>query len=274
MTPEPRGEPGALLRPDAARTKIDLSRQRPRATLEPFVDYLWVVRWDLEQPYTQPVLTQPKIHLVVEDGRVRAHGVSRRRFRRVLRGQGKAIGVAFRAGGFRPFLRPGERVGSLENKVVLADELWSVDDVAIARRAMATGSDEAMGAVIEDFLESRGAIPDPVCAEVAELVAMIERNRWLRRVDELARESGLSVRALQRLFKEYVGAAPKWVIQRRRLLDAAELANAGGEVMWADLAAALGYSDQAHLVRDFTAAVGIPPARYTRTVTTSGSVVD
>jgi AraC-like DNA-binding protein len=35
-------------------------------------------------------------------------------------------------------------------------------------------------------------------------------------------------------------------------------------VDWAAVAVELGYSDQAHLVRDFTAAVGTPPARYAR----------
>jgi AraC-like DNA-binding protein len=38
-------------------------------------------------------------------------------------------------------------------------------------------------------------------------------------------------------------------------------------VAWAELAGELGYSDQAHLVRDFTAAVGTSPAAYAKTVT-------
>jgi AraC-like DNA-binding protein len=62
------------------------------------------------------------------------------------------------------------------------------------------------------------------------------------------------------------------VIQRRRLLDAAERVHAGEPVAWADLAGELGYSDQAHLVRDFAAAVGTPPASYARTL--GPSVVD
>ncbi|MGH3223253.1 MAG: AraC family transcriptional regulator [Streptosporangiaceae bacterium] len=31
---------------------------------------------------------------------------------------------------------------------------------------------------------------------------------------------------------------------------------------WAALAADLGYADQAHLTRDFTATIGVSPARY------------
>jgi AraC-like DNA-binding protein len=49
---------------------------------------------------------------------------------------------------------------------------------------------------------------------------------------------------------------------RARLHDAALRAEQGGPVDWAALAADLGYSDQAHLTRDFTATIGEPPARY------------
>ncbi|MEO5873514.1 MAG: helix-turn-helix domain-containing protein, partial [Streptosporangiaceae bacterium] len=68
----------------------------------------------------------------------------------------------------------------------------------------------------------------------------------------------------QRLFAEYVGVSPKWVLRRARLQKAATRADRGDTIDWAALAAELGYADQAHLVRDFTATVGLPPARYTR----------
>ncbi|WP_407664270.1 hypothetical protein [Micromonospora parastrephiae] len=41
---------------------------------------------------------------------------------------------------------------------------------------------------------------------------------------------------------------------------------AGAPLNWADLAADLGYSDQAHLVRDLTAVAGVSPAAYARSV--------
>jgi AraC-like DNA-binding protein len=75
----------------------------------------------------------------------------------------------------------------------------------------------------------------------------------------------MPVRRLQRLFAEYVGAPPKYVLRRARLHEAAARADdaaSGAGVDWAALAADLGYSDQAHLTRDFTAAVGAPPGRY------------
>jgi AraC-like DNA-binding protein len=75
----------------------------------------------------------------------------------------------------------------------------------------------------------------------------------------------MTVRALQRLFAAYVGVGPKWIILRYRIHEALSRAEAAGPVDWAALAADLGYADQAHLVRDFTATVGVPPTTYATT---------
>jgi AraC-type DNA-binding domain-containing proteins len=51
-------------------------------------------------------------------------------------------------------------------------------------------------------------------------------------------------------------------MRRARLHEAAERADSGEPVDWALLASDLGYADQAHLTRDFTVTIGVPPARY------------
>ena len=76
----------------------------------------------------------------------------------------------------------------------------------------------------------------------------------------------MSERRLQRLFSAYVGIGPKWVIQRCRLIEAAERLAEGAELDSAALAQELGYFDQAHFIRDFRGIVGRPPADYARSV--------
>jgi AraC-like DNA-binding protein len=110
---------------------------------------------------------------------------------------------------------------------------------------------------------------DPVAEQAAALVSRITDDPGLRRVDELSAASGLTARTLQRLFADYVGVSPKWVMRRARLHEAAERADTGEPVDWAMLASDLGYADQAHLTRDFTVTIGIPPTRY---ATTAGSL--
>ncbi len=86
----------------------------------------------------------------------------------------------------------------------------------------------------------------------------------LSRVEDVAARHGLSVRALQRLFRRFVGVGPKWVLQRYRLHDAVTAIDTAPGVMadLAGLAASLGWSDQSHFTRDFTAAVGVSPHAY------------
>ncbi|MBZ9638723.1 helix-turn-helix domain-containing protein, partial [Streptomyces sp. PSKA30] len=85
-------------------------------------------------------------------------------------------------------------------------------------------------------------------------------------VADFAHAEGLSVRALQRLFSTYVGVSPKWVILRYRIHEALEHAGTHTDINWATLATDLGYADQAHLVRDFTATVGVSPTAYAQGV--------
>lgn len=84
----------------------------------------------------------------------------------------------------------------------------------------------------------------------------------ITRVDMLAAESDTSVRGLQRLFAEHVGVGPKWVIRRYRLHEVTQRMAARAAIDWAALAADLGYADQAHLIRDFSAMFGESPTRY------------
>jgi len=127
---------------------------------------------------------------------------------------------------------------------------------------MCADTDADMTGGAESLLFSALPDRDPVAEQAADMVALITSDSSLRRVDELSAVSGLSVRALQRLFSDYVGVSPKWVMRRARLHEAALRAGSGEPVDWAALAADLGYADQAHLTRDFTATIGVPPRCY------------
>ncbi|MEV0894681.1 helix-turn-helix domain-containing protein [Promicromonospora sp. NPDC050262] len=84
-------------------------------------------------------------------------------------------------------------------------------------------------------------------------------------VAALAGALGTTPRSLQRLFADWVGVSPKWVLQRHRVHLAAELLGRDPDLDLAGLAAAVGYYDQAHFTGDFVRAVGVPPGEYART---------
>jgi len=126
-------------------------------------------------------------------------------------------------------------------------------------------------ALFTAFLAQDLPAPDPVADQLALLVDEIAVRPDLTRVDQVAALAGTGVRRLQRLFLDYVGAGPKWVITRCRLQDAAVRAAADAAPDWAALAAELGFADQAHLTRAFSQIIGTPPAAYAARVRSSGA---
>ncbi len=250
-----------VLHPARAAELISVERLVPAPGVARFVEYYWLVRWDLtgHAPYEQKVLAHPNVHLVFEAPRARVYGVDRSLFVRRLEGAGHVLGARFRPGAFRPFA--GGPVSALADRSVPAAEYFGPEADRL-NSTLLSGGDGDPAALADAFLLPRLPAPDPVAEQVAAMVERITATPDLRRVDDLAGEFGLGVRRLQRLFAEYVGVSPKWVLRRARLHEAAERAGTGGELDLAVLAAELGYADQAHFTRDFTAAVGESPARY------------
>jgi AraC-like DNA-binding protein len=252
-----------VLHAETAATRFTLSRHLPPDDLAPFLDYWWVVRWDLrgQPPHEQAILPHPNVTLAFEASGAGIFGVDRSIFKRRLTGLGKGLGVRFRPGGFHPFYR--QSIASLNDRVVPARQVFgTAADEACAAAMSPAADDTAMIAAAQELLRGFVPAPDPVIAQVAAMVERVGADPGLRRVVALAEAFGVTERRLQRLFAEYVGVSPKWVIRRARLLEAARRADAGDVVDWTELALDLGYADQAHLTRDFTATLGVSPARY------------
>lgn len=77
------------------------------------------------------------------------------------------------------------------------------------------------------------------------------------RIADVARNVGLSRRTLERRFVDHIGATPKKVSRVVRLRSAIlERARLPG---WADVAHAVGYYDQSHMIHDFLELYGMTP---------------
>jgi AraC-like DNA-binding protein len=238
-----------ILDPDAAARHFRLTRYPPSDDLAHLVDRHWVVAWSLEKPFTQEVVTHPSFHMVFEPDADLIYGVVTKRFRRQLRRSGLVVATKFRPGGFHPFHPVPAHT--------LTDRTIPVSDVFAP---MAIEGDEVQRiAAMEAGMRAKEPADDPRVAEIGELYAAMLRGPMT--VEELCSLAGYSKRTLQRLFREYVGVSPKWVLSRIRLHEAADRM-ADGERDWPRLAVELGYFDQAHFIKAFKAAIGRSPADY------------
>lgn len=255
--------PKGIVDPLGAARRIALRRHAPPPALARAIDYFWIVEWDLagQAPQTQRILPYPNLHLAFEEDGSALHGVVEGAFEKTLAGQGRVLGVRFRPGGARPFV--AGPVASLTGRTVpLADVFGNGREAEHA--VLAARSDDGMIAAATALLAPRLAAlpPDPraLLAERAVLAAQAEQGPVS--VAALATCVGLDERALQRLFRDYVGVPPKWTIQRFRLQEAAARLARPGMPDLAALAQSLGFYDQAHLTRGFTALVGSSPLDY------------
>jgi AraC-like DNA-binding protein len=222
------------------------------------------------------VLTHPGANLSVgrPDGaeagvEARLNGVARALTTRELLGRGWAVAAMTTPGGLGAFVV--EPASAFTDRVVPLGPALRVDDDALVRAVEATPDEAARVGVLAGVLERA---VDPARAvdarEVAGVARLAESDRSIRRLADLCVSAGVGERALQRLFSRCAGVSPTWMLRRYRLLDAAEAVRDGTPVVWADVAAELGYADQAHLVRDFRAATGRTPAAYARDVRPPG----
>jgi AraC-like DNA-binding protein len=266
MTEGAHGGGRGILRHRTALERFHVDRRAPSPDLEAIADYVWVLTWDLRgrEPHTQRVLSHPSVNLTfTTGGRARVVGVVRGVFSETIEGRGRVVGVRFRPGGFRPFL--DGPVSGITDRFTPVEEIFGPEARAVADAIIAEPSADEAVARLEGFLRSRiPDRPDPMVAEVAAIVDRIAADTSLLRVDGLSAAVGIGTRRLQRIFAEYVGVSPKWVLRRSRMQEAADRAGAGTGVDWAALSTELGYADQAHFTREFTTVIGTSPAQYAR----------
>ncbi|MEZ5376094.1 MAG: helix-turn-helix transcriptional regulator [Acidimicrobiales bacterium] len=270
-----------IVDPVAMMRHVDFARSDPGPHLDGVVAWFWSVAWELPvgMVHEQEVLNHPAGNISIgtlddagrrldpADGRV--YGVMTRRSVRRLALDGWTVAARSAVGGLGVLLdAPAVTATDAELRL---DALPGLD----ARRVLddvrqATTNDERIGCLrsaLDAMVERRDSRLVAEGREVANVAAIAETDRSVRRVDDLAGVAGVSVRTLQRLFDQHVGASPSFVIRRWRIIEAAESArlaiDGDGEWPgWASIAAELGYADQAHLTRDFRRHLGLSPSAY------------
>jgi AraC-like DNA-binding protein len=241
------------------------ARYHPSPDLEGFVEHYWSVSWDLRgvAPERAETLPHPSVHMIFErntGGRIA--GIARGKFSRLMEGEGGVIAAKFTPGGFYPFV--GTPISTFANASPSVGDVFGARGEALERAVLAATDDGSRIAIVEDFLRERRPSADDTAALMTNVVYAVAADRGILSVDDIVSRYRMNKRTLQRLFAKYVGVSPKWVIQRYRLHEAAERLAADPALAQSALATDLGYSDQAHFIRDFKALVGTSPAAYAR----------
>jgi AraC-like DNA-binding protein len=257
-----------IVRPAAAHTAFRLDRFPPTGAVARFVDRYWISAWRLPPGvrHEQQVLVHPVVNVVFEADGAIVSGVDTGRFAVTLEGEGRALGIMFRPAAFAPFLDgPLTRLTDTDLPLAQVPALAELEALLVPLVADLDVPAEHLAATADAALADRVPSAHQDCETTTEWAELAVRDRGLTRVEDLARASDVGIRTLQRAFTEHVGIGPKWFLRRYRIYEAGERIAHNEHVDWSTLATDLGYADQSHLTRDFTAAFGVPPAQYAAT---------
>ncbi len=266
--------PRGVLEADRNPTSFFHQRIAPPEHLALWVAHYWYVQWDLRglPGSLAETLPHPSCYLVFEHDlqkppddpsvqqKAELSGVATGKFSRMMEGHGRVFGLKFRPGGLTPFL--DAPVSTLTDRVIPASAVFDDSIHTLASELRECTTPEAMADAMTRYFEPRLPALDQEAELAATLVDLILHDPTILTVETLAHRFHRNVRSLQRLFRRYVGVSPKWVIRRYRLHELLERLHADQPLEFAQLALELGYSDQAHLIRDFRDLAGYTPTEY------------
>lgn len=238
-------------------------RERPVSPgLRDVFSALWIHEMPLDR--APPIIVAPDgtIDLQWIDGVLRVAGPDKEANTEIVPAGATVVGFRFRPAAAAPWLRipANELVGQRP----ALEELWGSKATHLANQIWRSQKDGNAVAAIEAVL-AENAADGPTDAAMSAAYALIEAGSppGVPLVPWLARSLAMSERTLRRRFDESYGYGPKTlerILRYQRFLRLSRMSQSSTAVM----AVEVGYSDQAHLVRESRRLTGVTPKGYRR----------
>jgi AraC-like DNA-binding protein len=255
---------------------MEYREHRPSEALASSVHCIWTLEGDAAAMASddQPILPDGKSELIVHLGdpfdRVHADGriehqpqmlfAGQLTSQLILRPTGRisVVGIRFRPDGAAALLsEPQDRLAGLTPAVgdlspALARAVEAARDTSNDAAAMVPQLQAALEGMVQPVADTR----------VRYVVERIRRSRGMVSVKVLATAVGWTPRHLERRFMQIVGMSPKRLARIARFQHALALLDQMETAPSTRTAAACGFADQAHFVRDFRDLAGVPPSEH------------
>lgn len=179
-----------------------------------------------------------------------------RRVELVMHGRVEAFTIVFQPGGvFRLFSLPAEE---LTNDHFDGEAALGPGPGELARRLGDASSFAARVSLTDEYLIRRRPPSDAIVGTARAARHIHLRNGCVRLAD-IALKAGWGIRQFERRFRCEIGIAPKLYARIVRFEAALRLRAAAPVTRWTEIAHALGYHDQMHMVHDFKRLSGDSP---------------
>jgi len=171
---------------------------------------------------------------------------------------GAVIGVAFRPGQAGAVL--GVALPDLADQHAPLGALWGARGCELHEQLMAAHDPMQAFRILEQNLSARIERSLLVHPAVAHALSSCELTP--ASIGDLQREAGYSAKHFIALFRAGVGMTPKHYYRIQRFNRVLRYLASGIDCGLAGIAASAGYSDQAHLTREFRELAGVTPTQY------------
>ena len=221
--------------------------------------------YDCERGGPGVAIPRPEVQLVVRFGPatqsgldVHAFGGRQRVHRKHIRTGQRTVTARLRLGAVDAVL--GVPASAMAGQIVALEDLWGH---AAAQRLFAELAEarDTVGAaaVLQNAIAERSANAAGH-ARNARLALTAAERLTSANVTAVAADLGVSERHLRRIFRDTVGLSPKSFAKLTRFHRALHAARTSAHANWTNIAAAVGYYDQAHLITEFRAIAGVTPS--------------
>jgi AraC-like DNA-binding protein len=238
----------------------------PPADLAPFIEHEWTIRWDKTSAayHSEEVMHRPYVDVFVSLQQSGIQSTFRGKRTYVAAGSGRIVGIRFRPGAFHAFWDGA--LADVQDRIMDIQQVFPQTDSRYIEHVL-TLDDQAVIHELLQLVRAKHPQPDANIDLINEIIAAIETDESLQTVSTVAKAFGRSERGLQQLFRDYVGIGLKWLLQRHRLLAAAQQIRESDQPSWATIAYDLGYSSQQHFITAFKHVLGKTPLQYKKELT-------
>lgn len=239
---------------------------RPRQPLSEFVETLWSAENSCVRHERERVLPYGCFDLIIHLND-RARNVllsgphSESRIRIIDSSPASVLGVQFKPGGASALFRiPATE---FQNLHVPLDTLWSGSTEELLDQLTEAGSVSRQFQILERFLCARLLPVYTTPPVIAFALRHFQATPQTHPVSDVVLRTGFSQTQFTEMFRRTIGLTPKLFCRIQRFQAVLRGVVSGHPTDWADVAAAHGFFDQAHLIHDFQALGGLTPEGYT-----------
>jgi AraC-like DNA-binding protein len=251
--------------------------RRPAAGLSRFIEHYWFVTSTPQEPVDLrvDVFVDARADLIFNFGASyvrqmiggRARKISRSNLdaqrlhpiRIAQQGIVRTTGVRFRLGGVGPFARAP--LHDFTNAIVPPHAALGAEARALESALRDTADLDEQARYLDAFFQERLSLEESFEGFETALLASVETN-GAASVDDMAAAARVSNRQVERLFRRYLGIAPKVLARILRFQSALKALMRDPGCSLAEVAVAAGYFDQAHFIKDFRRMSGGVPRGY------------